>query len=60
MGRSKKIDCRANGEIDFYWMIPLSSKASKNVLDRGAATESLDEKRGHRNDVEIELETLKR
>ena len=60
MGRSQKIDCRANGEIDFYWMIPLSSKASKNVLDQRVTTKSLNEKRGHRNDVEIELETLKR
>ncbi len=32
MGWSQKIDCRANGEVIFYWMIPLHLKAYKNVL----------------------------
>jgi hypothetical protein len=40
MGWSEKIDCRANGEPVFYWMIPLTSKASKNVLDPRVAIES--------------------
>jgi hypothetical protein len=34
MGWSEKIDCRANGEIVFNWMIPLTSKDSKNVLPK--------------------------
>ncbi len=56
MGWSEKIDCRANGEAVFYWMIPLYLESQQKRLDRRVATESQDEKRGHRNDAEIELE----
>jgi hypothetical protein len=56
MGWSEKIHCRANGEAVFYWMIPLYFKSQQKCLDRRAATESQDEKKGHRNGLEIELE----
>jgi hypothetical protein len=60
MGWSEKIVCRANGEVVFYWMLPLTSKASKNVLTEGSPQNLRMKKRGHRSDVEIELEILKR
>jgi len=55
MGCSEKIDCRANGEIVFYWMIPLTSKDSKNVLPE-RLPQNLRMKKGG---VEIELEILR-
>jgi hypothetical protein len=36
MGCSEKIVYRANGEVVFYWMIPLYPKPSKNVLPEGS------------------------
>jgi hypothetical protein len=55
MGWSEKIDCRANGEIVFYWMIPLTSKDSKNVLPQRLPQDLRMKKGG----VEIELEILR-
>jgi len=45
MGWSEKIDCRANGEIVFCWMIPLQLKARKNVLTEGSQYNLRHEKR---------------
>ena len=45
MGWSEKIDCRANGEVVFYWMIPLHLKVSKNVLTEGSQYNLRHEKR---------------